>query len=470
MARFNTKSSNKTVNMAGGEAYKESTELEIVSILLTSFVTDKFYESANETIDRIKTLVTPKNAQFVAKASLYARKEFGMRSITHVVAGEIANKVKGANWTKKYFETIVYRPDDATEILSYYMTTYGKPIPNSLKKGLGKALSKFKENTLAKYRGEGKALSMIDVVNLIHPKSSSALDKLMTGKLILTDTWESDLTKAGQEAKSEDEKDEMKKEVWTKLIKERQIGHFALLRNLRNIIEQNPEIVDEALAMLVDESQIKKSLVLPFRYLTAIEQIKQLNGTEARKTLVALNKAVDISLSNVPELSGDTLVVLDTSASMDGKPAEIGALFSAILVKKSNADFMTFSNDANYQTLNPMDSTLTIAKSIRFASGGTNFHSIFETANRVYDRVIILSDMQGWIGYDTPVKEFNEYKQRLGANPKIYSFDLNGHGTLQFPENNVYALAGFSEKIFDIMKLLEEDKKALVHKIESIEL
>ena len=40
----------------------------------------------------------------------------------------------------------------------------------------------------------------------------------------------------------------------------------------------------------------------------------------------------------------------------------------------------------------------------------------------------------------------------------------------QFPENNVYCLAGFSDKIFDIMKLLESDKKALVKKIEEVEL
>ncbi|MDE1770632.1 MAG: hypothetical protein KGI28_08800, partial [Thaumarchaeota archaeon] len=46
-----------------------------------------------------------------------------------------------------------------------------------------------------------------------------------------------------------------------KLIKERKIGYFALLRNLRNISEQAPEIMNEALEMLVDEKLIKSSLV-----------------------------------------------------------------------------------------------------------------------------------------------------------------------------------------------------------------
>jgi hypothetical protein len=39
------------------------------------------------------------------------------------------------------------------------------------------------------------------------------------------------------------EKEAFKKEVWTQLIKERKIGYFALLRNLRNILEQAPDLV-----------------------------------------------------------------------------------------------------------------------------------------------------------------------------------------------------------------------------------
>ena len=77
--------------------------------------------------------------------------------------------------------------------------------------------------------------------------------------------------------------------------------------------------------------------------------------------------------------------------------------------------------------------------------------------------------MQGWVNYYTPAKTFaktfNEYKERTGANPFIYSFYLNSYGSMQFPEQNVFALAGFSEKVFDIMKLLEQDKKALVNEI-----
>lgn len=475
MGRFNTGTApTKTVNLAGGKAYAQSPELELVSILLTSFAKDQHYRSGNETFERLKVLVAMCDKKFVAQAAIYARTKFGMRSITHVVASELAKHIGGQTWAKSFYDGIVYRPDDMMEILSYHTANNGK-IPNSIKKGFAKAFDRFDRYALAKYRGEGKGFKLVDIVNLVHPvpveKNKEAIDALVKGELKSFDTWESELTKAGQTATNEDEKAEFKKDVWVKLIGEKKIGYFALLRNLRNIVEQAPEMVDKALEMLIDENLIKKSLVLPFRFLTAFEALKELNdGKVIRTVLMALNKAVDIAVSNVPVFDGETLVVLDVSGSMTGKPAEIGSLFASVLIKSNNADFMVFSDNAKYRNVNPMDSTITIANSIRFASGGTNFHSIFQTANKKYDRIVILSDMQGWIGQNTPTADYNRYKATTGANPFIYSFDLEGYGSLQFPEQNVFAIAGFSEKIFDTIKLMETDKKALINEIKKIEL
>jgi hypothetical protein len=302
----------------------------------------------------------------------------------------------------------------------------------------------------------------------VHPvpneKNKEALEALMTGNLKSFDTWEVELSKAGQ---GEDAA-EMKKEVWINLIKEKKIGYFALLRNLRNILQQAPKIINEALEMLTDEKLIRKSLVLPFRYTTAYDEIQQLSGSSARTVLVALNKAVDISVANVPKFEGETLVVLDESGSMRGKPSQIGSLFAAVLCKANNADLITFANRAAYWNYNPSDSVITITKSIPFNGGGTDFHSIFSTANRKYDRIIILSDMQGWIGYHAPIDEFNKWKRRTGSDPFVYSFDLNSYGSMQFPERNVFCLAGFSEKVFDIMALLEADKQALINKVKEV--
>lgn len=461
MSRFNQTVSTKTVNLAGGQSYTQSDKMQFASILLTSFLKDKFYESSNETIQRIDSLMNSIDPLFAAKAAVYARTVYGMRSVSHLVAARIARKVKGAEWSKNFFEKVVHRPDDMTEILSCYLQEK-LPVPNALKKGFAKAFEKFSPYQLAKYRMEGKGVSLVDIVNLVHPKSSEGLAKLVRGELKSTDTWESKLTATKGDA-------EKKADAWKDLIKEKKIGYFALLRNLRNILQQAPELIDDACVLLTDENLIKKSLILPFRFSTAYQELKKESG--ASKILGAISKACDISCQNVPEFSGRTLVVLDSSGSMAGKPAEIGSLFSAVLLKSNpNADFMLFSDRAEYVSVNPHDSTLTIASSIPFRSGGTNFHSILQTANKAYDRMIILSDMQGWMGYHTPMAEYHAYCQRFNVKTKIYSFDLNGYGSLQFPEANIYAFAGWSEKCFDILKVLEEDPNALITHIESVQL
>lgn len=472
MSRFNTPSAGtKTVNMAGGQAYSQSPELELVSLLLTCFATDSTYRTVGDTFGRLKYLIGVCDKKFVAQAACYARTVFGMRSITHVVAAELAKHIGGQSWAKDFYQAIVYRPDDMMEILSYYMQGNEK-LPNAMKKGFAGAFDKFDAYKLAKYRGEGKGFKLIDVVNLVHPKpvmtNKEALSQLVKGELKSFDTWEVELSKAGLA----EDVSTAKAEVWGKLLTEKKLGYFALLRNLRNIIEQSPSAIHLAIDTLINEALIKKSLVLPFRFLSAFEEVKKLdNGAIVRHILMALNQAIDIAVSNVPKFDGETLVVLDTSGSMyerssgSKSPHIIGALFSAVLVKSNNCDFMVFSDNAHYQNLNPADSTITLANSIKFISGGTNFHSIFKTANKKYDRIIILSDMQGWVGYNTPARDFAVYKQKYEANPYLYSFDLKNYGSMQFPEPNVFAIAGFSEKVFDIMKLMEQDKKALVNEI-----
>jgi len=117
------------VNLAGGKAYTESPKLELVSLVLTSFVQDQYYKSAKGQLDRLAELVTYVLAQdpmFPAKAAIYARNEFGMRSISHALMGELVkqvprlyNKSAGCTWLKDAVAKVVRRPDDALEIMAY---------------------------------------------------------------------------------------------------------------------------------------------------------------------------------------------------------------------------------------------------------------------------------------------------------------------------------------------------------------
>lgn len=483
MSRFNTTSVARvskrpnTVNRAGVAAYDQSDKMKLASILLTSFVQDQFYRSANQTQKELIDLIKKVDPQFAAKAAIFARNEFGMRSITHIVGGEVPARVKGEKWTKNFIDKVIFRPDDATEILAYYLANYGKPVPNSLKKGLAMGLSKFDAYQLAKYRGDGKGVSLVDVVNLVHikpnEKNADALQKLVEGVLKSEGTWETKLSEAGKA----ENKEAAKKEAWSELVNSGKIGQFALLRNLRNIEQQAPEVLPQALKLLVQENRIKNSKILPFRYVTASQEISD------TQTLRALNKCVDIACSNVPKLSGKTLVAVDHSGSMGGRafygqndsksPRAIANLFAAVLAKALEADVMVFGDNAKYvRSLNPDDSVLTIQDRIDNVNAGhsTNFPAVFQTATKQYDRIITLSDMQSWRGgYNAPLQARDGYERKYGK-VHFYNFDLQGYGTTMFPTERVYELVGFSEKVFDIMGVLEQDKNALINRIEEVAL
>lgn len=484
MARFNTPTPKitipTTVNVAGGLAFQATPKAEYATALLTALCGDTYYKIGGDSINRIAELTrTIEDPLFAAKAALYTRHKGFLRTVSHVVAGELANRIKGEKWTRRFFNKVVHRTDDVTEILSYFVSKFGrKKIPNALKDGLGAALSRMDAYQLAKYKAEGKDLNLWDAVNICHPKATEALSALMKGTLAAAETWETKISGAG---KAEGDKAIAKKEAWAELVNKKKLGYFAALRNLRNIAQDAPEVMGQVLALLVDPKQVEKSKVLPFQFQTAIEAVK---GKVTAPVLMALNAAMSIATCNVPKFPGKTLIALDCSGSMDGKPIEIGSLMAAVLFKsQDDADVVLFANDAKYaRGLNPGDTI----DGIRFGilhqklTGGTNFHSIFlVAAAKKYDRIIILSDMQAWMKPDgyynastmSTMDSFKLYQKVSGCKPFLYSFNLNAvDGTLQFPESKVFCLAGFSDAILSVMGQLEQDPEALIHDIELVEI
>lgn len=478
MSKFNTPAGPAiSANLAGGDAYESSYELQLTVLLLTTFLKDKYYETEKETLKRLVNLIHAVDPVFAAKALIYARTVYGMRSITHAGASMLGIYASGKPWARSFYNKIIYRLDDMTEIASYHFA-HKEKLSKAMQKGFADAFSRFSAYQIAKYRGEGKGVKLVDMVNLCHPQPSiesydnnegnaEALRDLVKDSLKNTETWESLISAAGQKGS-----DQTKDAVWSRLLREKRLGYMALLRNLRNIIQDAPGAVPLAVESLTSETFIKKSLILPFSYKTAFHEIDKLPDTSITRIVrVAINKALDISVNNVPKFTGETLVVLDTSGSMkDNKVQDIGALFAAVIAKANNADFMTFDNTARYVSLSHADSTMTMANNIPFNGMATNFHSIFQVANMRYDRIIILSDMQGWVGQHTPQMTFNSYRLHFRANPFVYSFDLAGYGSTQFPEKKIFCMAGFSDKVFSTMSLFEADKDALLNTIKAVEL
>ena len=155
MSKFNTtmpKAKTLTENLAGGQAYSQSDELALLSLLLTSFVNDQFYRNSDDTLVSLRKLLGKVDPEFAAKACIYARDKFGMRSISHALAAELAKYLSGKEFAKDFYDKIVITPDDMMEILAYYDTNCGDKIPNSIKKGFAKSFDKFDSYQISKWR------------------------------------------------------------------------------------------------------------------------------------------------------------------------------------------------------------------------------------------------------------------------------------------------------------------------------
>ena len=84
----------------------------------------------------------------------------------------------------------------------------------------------------------------------------------------------------------------------------------------------------------------------------------------------------------------------------------------------------------------------------------------------VYDYICLFSDMQLWNSYggrDTFAAEWDAYKREVNRDAKLALFDLAGYGTtpVDAVRRDVFLIAGFSEKIFQVLPKLAEGQNFL---------
>ena len=82
------------------------------------------------------------------------------------------------------------------------------------------------------------------------------------------------------------------------------------------------------------------------------------------------------------------------------------------------------------------------------------------------DKVMIFTDCQLWNSNGDGQhlqKLWTTYRQRVAPHAKLYLFDLAGHGSapLLLNENGVALIAGWNERIFEVMQAIEEGGTAI---------
>ena len=111
MSKFNLKNINKPVNKSGNVAYKMDDKERLITEVLTSFfIENKFYgDNSSKIVEDIRKIAIS-DSRFLANLTLYTRKEMHLRSISHVLAGELSKSVEGKKYAKEVIKNIVERP------------------------------------------------------------------------------------------------------------------------------------------------------------------------------------------------------------------------------------------------------------------------------------------------------------------------------------------------------------------------
>ena len=504
-----------TRTAAGGEGFSRTAKDELFLLGVANMVgTDTFYETGASRDDRFEQLVrdiTTSDEKWVQSFIGWLRTGANMRSASIVAAAEYVRA--GGSGGRQVVASVLQRADEPGEMLGYWLNKYGRKIPQPVKRGVADAVGRlYTERNVLRYDGQGKPIRFGDVIELTHPKPTTAPQNALYRHLIdrrhgrddtvplVLDIMAADrvlMGMAGPERRSHLGDaiaagwswerlagwlpGGMDAEAWEAIIPN--MGLMALTRNLRNFDQAG--ISDRAAlditSKFLDADEVRKSRQFPLRFLTAWKAVASMRWG------MALEGALTLSTANVPALGGRTLILVDVSPSMrdtvltkrtDSRadPAiaprrwEVAGTFAAAIAKRAaNADLVLFDfNPVAVGKVGTGDSILRFVEScgeyVNKANGTDILRALAESYDG-HDRVIILTDeqsgyQQGRYRYDTwngrSVGERYGWDDVASIRCPVYTFNLAGYKVGVTPnERNWHTFGGLTDACFELIPLLE---------------
>ncbi len=477
----------------GGAGYTVDPRSELFMLSVTSMWDNKYYEATDQRRERMASLVKAiEDPEWMLGFVSFLRNKANIRSMAVAVAVEYA--MAGGEGSRKVIDAAVARADEPAEILGYLFTHHGKRIKSSIKRGIGDAVRRtWNEYTALKYDGQSNTVRMADVLNLCHVKprdetqsalfehllnrrhghkADSPAIQLLLSKVEVSETLRNmpkDIRRKVVSAQMMKDAgwtwenlagwlpDGMDAEAWEAAIPS--MGYFALLRNLRNFTEAgvSQTTMSSVLAQLSDLERVAKSRVLPFRFFTAYQA---LDGDYQRE----LGAALEASFANAPKFGGNTLIMVDTSGSMGGRPSEQAAVLATAFRRQcESSEVFAYALDlAHISSVFKDRNVLRDIERLHEVNGQVGYatHTWSNTqrafATGKFDRVVVLTDMQ-----DHPERGFNG-SAAFAGNVPVYVWDLSGHRqtNVDTSKANRFLFTGLNDKMLQLVYLYEQGKNA----------
>lgn len=502
------KKATPVTNYEEANAFLLDKRTELYSAVVTTSLGNKFYESGNDRLERICNLIAQNDPAFVARLAIYARTKMNMRSVPLVLAVELAKNKSAKGTVAKAVKGVVQRADEITELLAYYQLANNRTETKKLNKlakqiqnGLAIAFNRFDEYQFAKYNRVAE-VKLKDALFLVHPKAINEkqqvlFDKIAKDALEVPYTWETELSALGQRKfANEKEKQATFRAKWEELIMSGKLGYMALLRNLGNIIEANVsmDVIKEVSLLLSDANAVGKSKQLPFRFLAAYREVKVLDSGAVAMVLDALEKAVEQSAVNIRGFKKNTAVLIacDVSGSMQKAISakskimnyDIGLMLAMLLQSRCEyvqtgmfGDTWKIINLSRKNILANVQEFYKREGEVGYATNGYLVLKDLINRGKAVDKIMMFTDCQLWnsnaidnVMQNSIPALWKQYK-KIAPQARLYLFDLAGYGNtpIDVRSNGVFLIAGWSDKIFDVLSALENGDNALAE-IEKIEL
>lgn len=522
-----------TRTFEGGAGYTRDAKTELFLRATGAFHGGEadFYESADQRDDRLRELVRTvaiDDPDWGFEFARWLRTEGNMRTASLMFAvdfvkarldaqqhGAVGTRVGNPDGTwvnvsnRAIIDAVCQRPDEPGEILAIWTAWYGRRIPKPVKRGVADAAARlYSERSLLKYDTDTKSYRFADVLELTHaapdPAKASWQGTLfsyainrrhgrggdipsgleiirnnasfrtraqVTPQLLYSPeelrsagmTWEDALSLAGQCGAN-------KRKVWEAMIPS--MGIMALIRNLRNFDQAgvSDEVAQQVINRLTDPQQIAQSKQFPFRFLAAYRAT-----SDSLRWAYPLEKALNLSLANVPRLDGRTLILVDRSPSMfpsygyynqgksDISRADQAAIFgSALAVRAEKPTLIEFGGSSRVITFTPGTSVLKVVEQFKIDSG-TDIPSAVKKHYADHDRVVILTDEQTRPGWLPSNMRFNggskgaEVNDLIPKNVPVFMWNFAGYSAAAMPSGDEarFHLGGLTDKAFRLIPMLE---------------
>jgi hypothetical protein len=516
----------------GAPGYARDLQSELFLLAACNLPGEKtFHEGTDERVRRFRDLVREASAadpEWTAGLLAWLRGPGNLRLAPVVAAAEFAwarrdeagtGRDKGVTvFTRQVVASVLQRADEPGEIIAYWLARYGRKMPIGLKRGVADAVQRlYTERALLKYDTPEAAVRFGDVIELVQPRYHAkaygtwrdalyrhAIERrhgrgngipdslamlrahaaLMTVPVterraaVLADGGPERLAAAGvtHEALAGWLQGPMDAAVWQAMVPS--MWYMALLKNLANFDRAGvpDEVAGQIAGKLTDPAEVAGSRQLPFRFLSAYRAVPSLRWA------YPLEKALGLSLANVPALSGRTLVLVDRSPSMwdqkfsdksDMPWADAAAVFgAAIALRASAADLVEFWGGSRPVRFTRGDSVLKLTERFSFqpSPGGTDIPSaVRQNLRPEHTRVVVVTDEQTQPGY----LPSNMHGYHNGMPPTLiddliprhvplYMWNFGGYSRGASPSGSVnrHTLGGLTDAAFRAVPLLEAGRDA----------